>query len=111
MIIVTKNEFFNFIKSQPDDKELDFNQFAISTSCGCPMIHYAREILQEHNLNASDADWYGINSKTHKYGTHFKFENGFSLASFMPYNYQSRITYGELKQYLSGKYPEFNWAN
>lgn len=102
MITVTKNEFFNFIKSQPDDKKLNFDQFTKNASCGCPMIHYSREVFNESDLNASGRDWYG------KRGSYARFEFGFNLVDFSA---DHTYNYGELKQHLKEKHPEFNWQN
>lgn len=102
MIIVTKEQFFNFIKSQPDDKELNFNQFTQYSPCGCPMIHYSREVFKENDLNVSCRDWYG------RRGSYARFESGFHLIDFSADNIYN---YGELKQHLKEKFPEFNWEN
>lgn len=111
MITVTKNDFFNFIKSQSDNKELNFSEFKSNSFCGCPMIHYAREVLKENNLNASTSDWYG---RINDCRASVRFEDGFNLTSFMPLVKETDMlptTYGELKRSLVEKYPEFNWKN
>lgn len=109
MITVIKEEFFAFIKSQPDDRKLEYKQFSHLDDCGCPMIHYSREVLNRNDLNASGCTWYKGNVD---YAT---FEKDFSLSSFTVFDTWDLIesnenSYGTLKSLLSQKYPDFNWS-
>lgn len=43
--IVTREEVENFILSQPDEREISFEQNKTCDSCGCLMIQYAKSEL------------------------------------------------------------------
>jgi len=113
MIIVTEEQFFNFVKSQPDDRNICFDEYWHDVSCGCPMIHYAREVLNRNDLNASDHAWY-VETNDETVDAHVaQFENDFCLNSFSIFNHidytYNCTNYGMLKSLLSEKYPDFNW--
>jgi hypothetical protein len=120
MITVTKKEFFNFIKLQPDDKEVDFDECKIACEIGCPMIQYAREVfLKIDNVYVSYYGWLikvpidGIS--VHEYIPFASFEDNFTFSSFCLFDQDdlgettSKTTYGKLKAHLSQKHPDFDW--
>jgi len=101
MIIVTKEQFFNFIKAQPDDRELRFSESSTNQPCGCPMIHYAKEFFDESYLCALTFSW--VKDQRIPYA---EFERGINLYSFLC----NAINYKQFKKHLSEKYPDFNWS-
>lgn len=102
MIIVTKDQFFNFIKSQPNDRKLKFSESTISAPCGCPMVHYAKEFFKEYGpVCALTSCWVKDG-----YVAFARFEPEITLYSF----HYNATNYGQLKEYLSQDYPSFNWS-
>lgn len=106
MITVTKEQFFNFIKSQPDDRELDFSSsISNDDGCGCPMIHYAKETFNKPIYYALASAW--ISERTESgFIVHARFDRGFGLDSF----YCHAANYGQLKAHLYKEYPDFDWS-
>lgn len=106
MITVTKEEFFNFIKVQPDEKELDFSSsISNDDGCGCPMLHYAKENFDKPIYYALASVWISERTET-GFTVHARFDNGFGLHSF----HCKATNYGQLKAHLSEKHPDFNWS-
>jgi hypothetical protein len=101
MITVTKEQFFNFIKSQPDNRELNFSESTTKESCGCPMIHYAKEFFKEHEpVFALTSCWV-----KEGYVEFAKFNREITLYSF----YCNAVNYGQLKAHLYKVHPDFDW--
>ena len=64
-ITVTKEEFFNFIKVQPDERELDFSSsMSNDDGCGCPMLHYAKENFDKPIYYALASVWISERTET-----------------------------------------------
>lgn len=97
MITVTRKQFEEFILSQPDDRELDFNANYIPSDkgeqdCNCPMVDYGLQ----NNLPAFDTCfsncWGSLSGQPRDMVA--EFENG---VYFEDYGTDHR-TYGELKR-------------
>ena len=43
---ITEQEIIDFIKSQPDDRKVDFVDNLSHDKCGCVMVHYGRDVLK-----------------------------------------------------------------
>lgn len=101
MRIVTKKEFVDFVLSQPDDREVNWDQYiAGPNKCGCPMLQYAREVLKDNELSASSDEWYG-GPRSNDVAA---FEKGFGFENFYV---KDCVTYGPIKARLmaSGSEP------
>jgi hypothetical protein len=105
MIIVTKEQFFNFIKSQPNDRELDFSSsISNDDGHGCPMLHYAKENFDKPIYYALASAW--ISERTESgFIVHAKFDHKFGLDLF----YCNAVNYGQLKAHLYKVHPDFDW--
>lgn len=49
--VIKGQEIIDFIKSQPDDREVDFREYNSDYTCGCVMVHYAKDVLNLPNVN------------------------------------------------------------
>ena len=46
MKIVTKKEFVNWIKEQPDDRLVDMMETCSDQPCGCVMVQYGKDVFK-----------------------------------------------------------------
>jgi hypothetical protein len=60
---ITEQEIIDFIKSQPDDRAVDFADNLSHDKCGCVMVHYGRDIL---NLKDFACSFTNIGTFTHQ---------------------------------------------
>lgn len=58
MFHVTQEEFIAFILAQPEDRPVNVADFHSTDPCGCPMVHYGKEVLGLTEFNASSYDLY-----------------------------------------------------
>ena len=65
---VTVEQIRAFIKAQPDDRPLKFDECISDRGCGCVMVHYGKEVLQlECDFSCTFDLWertYGSNDGT-----------------------------------------------
>lgn len=45
MEMLTKQQIYDFVNSQPDDREVNMFHYHFEQKCGCVMVHYAKDVL------------------------------------------------------------------
>lgn len=108
MIETTVEEMIEFIKKQPDDREIRMDQNVDDGSCtGCLMIHFARE----KGLKSTECafkEWFVIDRSTFKSTKVMTITNG-AIDTFVQQDKSSDgwfpkfpvdLTYGEVKEFL-----------
>lgn len=103
MITVTKKEFTDWIKAQPDDKPMDIGGSHSEAECGCPMVQYANEMFPKEVLpekwGCGFARWVPESSPDAK--AFASFEKGKVIDSFIKDGIFNRSkTFGALKKSL-----------
>ena len=101
MKIVTKQEFFDWIMSQNDDRSVDMQvNWTDEDSCGCLMVQYGREKFPEYaEFGCGYKEWED-NNDVNEWGTpkiFAKFQD-FTVSN-LPFK---STTFGEFKQYIIG---------
>ena len=96
MIIVTREEFIQWIKEQPDDRLVDMGEFTSAYKCGCVMVQYGREkIPQYDNFYCGSSYWWNG-------GNDIAVFDGFSIWDIIRLNSSEDYStdYGTLKKCL-----------
>ncbi len=98
MITLTKQQVIDFINSQPDDREVNMNQNDSEDSCGCLLIHLARQYYPDYKERFSASYTFvspdTISSEEDGY---FKLITD-SVALFIVGTNKQATTYKDLKQ-------------
>jgi hypothetical protein len=108
-IIVTDKDFFNFIKSQPDDKVIKMTQpTSYIGDCGCLLVQYGKSLHPDRDLGCSFDSinlrkW--IEDKKH-YAVDISYVLSHKACNLirvmMAYSYKiDKLTYKDVKEYLS----------
>ena len=108
MIETTVKEMIEFIKAQPDDREIRMDQNVDDGSCvGCLMVHFAREKGLKRT-ECAFKEWFVIDRQNFKTTKVMKLTDG-SIDTFIPQVIASEgwiptfpisITYGQVKEFL-----------
>ena len=95
----SKKEIFQFIFSQPDEKEIDWGQSfeGAKKVCGCLMLQFAKHKFKHLNLNSIAVGFTRIfllhGEDMSKFHMEFNYDSMSQLGSFPP-------NYGELKNLI-----------
>lgn len=95
MTIVTKQEFIDFIRTQPEEKRINFWDDCSNSECGCPMVHFGLAKKWEFMAVSCEA-WFSQDVEDIA-----KFEEEFDFSQFCPgHPAPAEMSYGELKRHL-----------
>jgi hypothetical protein len=106
MITVTRQNMLDFIKVQPNDRPINFNEVYSDQSCGCLMVHYGKHANFDFDC-VSSAFWLDTRKRIDNVAASFEEDESGNLISytdFVPPGFISagkfELTYGELKEHL-----------
>jgi hypothetical protein len=92
--IITKQQMFDFIASQPADRPIVMTQCYSSDVCGCLAIHYGQTLTDQPFFASGSAIAFNT------MGIVAELEEGLSFNGFVPFmSYSWKGTYGKLQQY------------
>jgi hypothetical protein len=95
---ITEQEIIDFIKSQPDDRKVDFVDNLSHDKCGCVMVHYGRDVL---NLKDFACSYLTIKSyPNEKEHVEASLEKNIKEIVGLETWHRQPETYGELKQLM-----------
>lgn len=98
MRIVTKEEFLEWIKEQPDDKNFNYDNVKNNTElCGCPMVQFGVDKGVDF-YSVGSMSWFPLDSMKDV----MRFEPDFSFSSFYFFgdDFNPISAYKQLKQKL-----------
>lgn len=108
MIETTVKEMVEFIKAQPDDREIRMDQNVDDGLCiGCLMVHFAREKGLKRT-ECAFKEWFVIDRSPFKSTKVMEITDG-SIDTFIPmtstskrvaFAFPASITYGQVKEFL-----------
>jgi hypothetical protein len=98
---VTKQEVIDFIKSQPDDREVDMQQSNSDYKCGCVMVHYAQDVLNKKDVSCGYYDFISFFEDGSGHSVDATLEESIDrIVGKVVWEKEPKTTYGRIKELM-----------
>jgi len=96
MISISKQQLLDFINNQPDDRQVNFSENSSRDSCGCLMVHMAKDLGYDNFTCGLNGVYSTVNGNREQV---LKFDNTHSIIFDMMFLSKSERpkTYKEVK--------------
>lgn len=98
---ITKQEVIDFIKSQPNDREVNMQGSNSDHECGCVMVHYGKDVLNMGNVSCGYYDFISFSEDGSGHSVDATLEESIdSIVGDSVWRQKGEITYGEVKELM-----------